>query len=191
VWAALYRPAKLNPERAAVIHVHGGGYRQFAHRGWSVYGWGLHVGFLHHLLEAGYPVLDFDYRGGAGFGRDYRTDVAGAMGWQDVDGAVAAARYLVESLGVDSTRVGMYGVSYGGFMTLMSQFRHPGIFAACISRAPVTDWARDGTVALSELVKQEGMPTSYREIPGRHYWFLWRDFLAHYAQVAFQPSPKG
>ncbi|MBM4186229.1 MAG: S9 family peptidase [Gemmatimonadetes bacterium] len=141
VWAALYRPARMNPERAAVIHVHGGGYRQFAHRGWSVYGWGLHLGFLHYLLEAGYPVLDFDYRGGAGFGKAYRTGVTGAMGWKDVDGAVAAARYLVRTLGVDSTRIGMYGVSYGGFMTLMSQFRHPGVFAAGISRAPVTDWA--------------------------------------------------
>ena len=141
VWAALYKPARMNRERAAVIHVHGGGYRQFAHRGWSVYGWGLHVGFLHYLLEQGYPVLDFDYRGGAGFGRDYRTDVTGAMGGKDVDGAVAAARYLVKAVGADSTRIGMYGVSYGGFMTLMSQFRYPGIFAAGISRAPVTDWA--------------------------------------------------
>ncbi|MFN0179545.1 MAG: S9 family peptidase [Gemmatimonadales bacterium] len=141
VWAALYKPARMNAERAAVIHVHGGGYRQFAHRGWSVYGWGLHVGFLHYLLEAGYPVLDFDYRGGAGFGKAYRADVTGAMGWQDVDGAVAAARYLVSALGADSTRIGIYGVSYGGFMTLMSQFRYPGVFAAGISRAPVTDWA--------------------------------------------------
>ena len=141
VWAALYRTARMNRERAAVIHVHGGGYRQFAHRGWSVYGWGLHVGFLHYLLEQGYPVLDFDYRGGAGFGRDYRTDVTGAMGGKDVDGAVAAARYLVKSVGADSARIGIYGVSYGGFMTLMSQFRYPGIFAAGISRAPVTDWA--------------------------------------------------
>jgi len=141
VWAALYRPKRMNRERAAVIHVHGGGYRQFAHRGWSVYGWGLHVGFLHALLEAGYPVLDFDYRGGAGFGKAYRTDVAGAMGGKDVDGAVAAARYLVQRVGADSTRIGIYGVSYGGFMTLMTQFRYPGIFAAGISRAPVTDWA--------------------------------------------------
>lgn len=140
-WAALYRPPRVNRERAAVIHVHGGGYRQFAHRGWSVYGWGLHVGFLQYLLQAGYPVLDFDYRGGAGFGKAYRTDVTGAMGWQDVDGAVAAARYLVRALGVDSTRIGIYGVSYGGFMTLMSQFRYPGVFAAGIARAPVTDWA--------------------------------------------------
>lgn len=140
VWAALYRPAKPNRERAAVIHFHGGGYRQFAHRGWSVYGWGLHVGFLHYLLEAGYTVLDFDYRGGAGFGKAYRTDVTGAMGMKDVDGAVAAARYLVRTQGIDSTRIGVYGVSYGGFMTLMSQFRYPGVFAAGIARASVTDW---------------------------------------------------
>ena len=56
--------------------------------------------------------------------------------------------------------------------------------------AGTTDMAREGTVNLSELVKKDGFNTSYREIPGRHYWFLWRDFLAHYAQVAFQPAPK-
>ena len=141
LWAALYRPATPNPERAAVLHIHGGGYRQFAHRGWSVYGYATHLGFLHYLLEQGYTVLDFDYRGSAGFGRDYRTDIARSMGIKDVDGAVAAAKYLVDQHGIDSTRIGLYGVSYGGFMTLMAQFRYPGVFAAGISRAPVTDWA--------------------------------------------------
>ena len=141
LWAALYRPATPNPERAAVLHIHGGGYRQFAHRGWSVYGYATHLGFLHYLLEQGYTVLDFDYRGSAGFGRDYRTDIARSMGIKDVDGAVAAAKYLVNEHGIDSTRIGLYGVSYGGFMTLMAQFRYPGVFAAGISRAPVTDWA--------------------------------------------------
>ena len=52
--------------------------------------------------------------------------------------------------------------------------------------AGTTDMAHDGTVALSDLVKKDGFNTSYREIPGRHYWFLWRDFLAHFAQVMFQ-----
>ena len=56
--------------------------------------------------------------------------------------------------------------------------------------AGTTDMAREGTVNLSELVKKQGFPTSYREIPGRHYWFLWRDFLAQYAQVAFQPQAQ-
>jgi enterochelin esterase-like enzyme len=53
--------------------------------------------------------------------------------------------------------------------------------------AGTTDMARERTVALSELVKKDGFNTTYREIPGRHYWFLWRDFLVHYAQIAFVP----
>jgi enterochelin esterase family protein len=56
--------------------------------------------------------------------------------------------------------------------------------------AGTTDMAHDGTVALSELVKKDGFNTSYREIPGRHYWFLWRDFLANFAQVMFQPTAQ-
>jgi dipeptidyl aminopeptidase/acylaminoacyl peptidase len=141
LWAALFRPERPNSERAAVVHVHGGGYRQFAHRGYSVYGYQQHLGFINYLVQRGYTVLDFDYRGSAGFGRDYRTDIARSMGIKDADGAAAAARYLVREQGVDSTRIGIFGVSYGGFMTLMAQFRYPGVFAAGIARAAVTDWA--------------------------------------------------
>ena len=170
VWAALYRPTNPNRERAAAIHVHGGGYRQFAHRGWSVYGWAGHVGFLHYLLEQGYLVLDFDYRGGAGFGKQYRTDVTGAMGIKDADGAVAAAKYLVKTQGVDSARIGIYGVSYGGFMTLMSQFRYPGIFAAGIARAPVTDYAHysdEWTSRILGLPQRD--PAAYRRSSPIYY----------------------
>jgi enterochelin esterase-like enzyme len=46
--------------------------------------------------------------------------------------------------------------------------------------------AREGTMNLAKLVKEHGFKTSYREIPGRHYWFLWRDFLGQFAQVMFQ-----
>src|SRR5215470_10650880 len=56
--------------------------------------------------------------------------------------------------------------------------------------AGTTDMARERTVNLSELVKKDGFNTTYREIPGRHYWFLWRDFLVHYAQIAFVPAAK-
>ncbi|MFQ5702733.1 MAG: prolyl oligopeptidase family serine peptidase [Gemmatimonadales bacterium] len=142
LWAALFKPARPNPEHAAVIHVHGGGYRQFAHRGWTVYGYALHLGLINYLVQQGYTVLDFDYRGSAGYGRDYRTDIARSMGINDVDGAVAAANYLVTQQGIDSTRIGIYGVSYGGFMTLMSLFRYPGIFAAGVARGSVSDWAQ-------------------------------------------------
>jgi enterochelin esterase family protein len=109
------------------------------------------------------------------------------------------------------------GLSMGGGHTLMATNNNPGKFAyigvfsaggrttdeafqkqlAAVKAGGVkfywlgagtTDMAHDGTVALSELVKQDGFNTSYREIPGRHYWFLWRDFLAHYAQITFQPA---
>jgi dipeptidyl aminopeptidase/acylaminoacyl peptidase len=141
VWAALYTPDTRHPDRPAVIHVHGGGYRQFAHRGWSVYGWALHVGFLNYLVQQGFTVLDFDYRGGAGFGRNYRTDIARSMGLKDADGVAAAAAWLVTEQGIAADRIGMHGVSYGGFLTLMTLFRHPGVVSAGIARASVTDWA--------------------------------------------------
>jgi dipeptidyl aminopeptidase/acylaminoacyl peptidase len=141
VWAAIYRPDRPNAEHAAVVHVHGGGYRQFTHHGWSVYGFALHVGLLHYLVEQGYTVMDFDYRGGAGYGRDYRTDIYRSMGQKDIDGVLPAIDHLVARYGVDRRRVGVYGVSYGGFFTLMALFRHPGLFAAGIANAAVTDWA--------------------------------------------------
>ena len=141
IWAALFKPEQPNAEHAAVIHVHGGGYRQFAHRGWTVYGYALHLGMINYLVQQGYTVLDFDYRGSAGFGRDYRTDIARSMGMKDADGAAAAARYLADEHGTDPGRIGIYGVSYGGFMTLMSQFRYPGVFAAGVANAAVSDWA--------------------------------------------------
>jgi dipeptidyl aminopeptidase/acylaminoacyl peptidase len=141
VWAALYEPREPAPSRPAVLHIHGGGYRQFSHRGYSVYGYGLHLGLLQYLVQSGYTVLDLDYRGSAGFGRDYRTDIYRSMGDKDVESAVAAARYLARERGIDPERIGIYGVSYGGFLTLMSQFRHPGVFAAGVANAAVTDWA--------------------------------------------------
>ncbi len=141
VWAGLYEPPHPAENHPAILHIHGGGYRQFSHRGYSVYGYGLHVGLLQFLVQSGYTVLDLDYRGSAGFGRDYRTDIYRSMGGKDVESAVAAAEYLVREHGVERSRIGIYGVSYGGFLTLMSQFRHPGVFAAGVANAAVTDWA--------------------------------------------------
>ncbi len=160
VWAALYKPRMPHPDRPAVIHVHGGGYRQFAHRGWSVYGWALHIGFLNYLVQQGFTVLDFDYRGGAGFGRDYRTDIARSMGLNDADGVVAAAAWLASERGIDAKRIGMHGVSYGGFLTLMTLFRHPGSVAAGIARASVTDWAHYSDAWTSRIL---GVPREAAE----------------------------
>jgi dipeptidyl aminopeptidase/acylaminoacyl peptidase len=157
VWGALYEPIRKHPSRAAVLHIHGGGYRQFSHRGYSVYGWAIHLGFLHWLVEQGVTVLDLDYRGSAGFGRDYRTDIYRSMGEKDVEGGLSAIDYLVREHDIDRSRVGVYGISYGGFFTLMALFRHPGVFAAGVANAAVTDWAHYEHDWTSRIL---GLPTS-------------------------------
>jgi dipeptidyl aminopeptidase/acylaminoacyl peptidase len=138
LYARLYKPDKPNPLRPAVIFVHGAGYAQSVFRNWGGFGT---TPFFNVLLQAGYTVLDLDYRGSAGYGRDCRTDIYRNMGGKDIDSAVAAAKWLVASHSVDARRIGIYGGSYGGFFTLMALFKHPGVFAAGAALYPVTDWA--------------------------------------------------
>jgi len=137
--ARIYRPAKFAKAGPAVIFVHGAGYLQNVHRFWSSYS---HEYLFHHLLmERGYIVIDVDYRGSAGYGRDWRTAIYRHMGGKDLDDQVDAARWLVSHEGVDAKRIGIYGGSYGGFITLMAMFTQPDVFAAGAALRPVTDWA--------------------------------------------------
>jgi len=141
--ARLYTPemvgAKRHPRRPAVIFVHGAGYLQHAHRYWSSY---YREYMFHHLLASrGYVVLDVDYRGSAGYGRDWRTAIYRHMGGKDLDDIVDGAKYLVDEHRVDARRIGVYGGSYGGFITLMAMFTTPDVFAAGAALRPVTDWA--------------------------------------------------
>lgn len=139
VYARLYKPANPHPAKPAVIFVHGAGYLQNAHKWWSNY---FREYMFHNLLaDNGYYVLDIDYRGSAGYGRDWRTGIYRHMGGKDLSDHVDAAKYLVNSFGVDPKRIGIYGGSYGGFITLMAMFNEPDVFAAGASLRPVTDWA--------------------------------------------------
>jgi dipeptidyl aminopeptidase/acylaminoacyl peptidase len=137
--ARLYKPANVTKNGPAVIFVHGAGYLQNAHRWWSEY---YHEYMFHNfLVDNGYTVLDIDYRGSAGYGRDWRTAIYRHMGGRDLDDQVDGARYLVDQCQVDSARIGIYGGSYGGFITLMAMFTRPGVFAAGAGLRSVTDWA--------------------------------------------------
>ncbi len=77
-----------------------------------------------------------DYRGSAGYGRDWRTGIYRHMGGKDLSDQIDGARWLVEHEGVDSKRMGIYGGSYGGFITLMALFTEPHAFAAARRSAP-------------------------------------------------------
>lgn len=139
VYARMYEPKPGTKNNAAVIFVHGAGYLQNVDYWWSYYF--REMMFNNLLADKGYTVLDIDYRGSAGYGRDWRTGIYRYMGGKDLDDEVDAAGYLVQNFGIDSTRIGMYGGSYGGFMTLMALFTQPDVFKAGAALRPVTDWA--------------------------------------------------
>ncbi|HZS06397.1 MAG TPA: prolyl oligopeptidase family serine peptidase [Blastocatellia bacterium] len=137
--ARLYKPARVQKGAPAVIFVHGAGYLQNVHKWWSSY---YREYMFHHLLvERGFVVIDVDYRGSAGYGRDWRTGIYRHMGGKDLTDQVDAAKYLASEHGVDPKRIGIYGGSYGGFITLMALFTEPDVFAAGAALRPVTDWA--------------------------------------------------
>jgi dipeptidyl aminopeptidase/acylaminoacyl peptidase len=136
--AHVYKPDNWNGG-PAVIFVHGAGYLQNIHRGWSNYY--REYMFNQLLRERGFFVIDIDYRASAGYGRDWRTAIYRWMGGKDLDDHVDAAKWLVKEYNVDPKHIGMYGGSYGGFMTLMALFNAPDTFAAGAALRPVTDWA--------------------------------------------------
>jgi len=139
VYARLYRPANAVAQGPAVIFVHGAGYLQNAHKWWSQY---FREYMFHNLLvEKGYTVLDIDYRGSAGYGRDVRTGIYRYMGGKDLTDQVDGAKLLTEQYGVSPQRIGIYGGSYGGFITLMAMFTQPDVFRAGAALRSVTDWA--------------------------------------------------
>ncbi|HEY0371518.1 MAG TPA: prolyl oligopeptidase family serine peptidase [Thermoanaerobaculia bacterium] len=159
--ARLYKPANWNGG-PAVIFVHGAGYLQNVHRGWSSY---FREYMFHHLLmERGYLVLDADYRASAGYGRDWRTAIYRHMGGVDLTDHVDAAQWLVREHNVDAKRIGIYGGSYGGFITLMAMFTTPDVFAAGAALRPVTDWAHYNHPYTSNILNTpQSDPEAYRK----------------------------
>jgi dipeptidyl aminopeptidase/acylaminoacyl peptidase len=137
--ARLYKPTTSQSNKAAVIFVHGAGYLQNAHNYWSTY----HREYMFHnmLTDLGYTVLDIDYRGSDGYGRDVRTGIYRFMGGKDLSDHIDGKKFLVQNCGVDENRVGIYGGSYGGFITLMGMLTTPKEFAAGAALRSVTDWA--------------------------------------------------
>lgn len=139
--ARIYRPRDVGarPNGAAVIFVHGAGYLHNVHNFWSSYA--REYMFHHFLASRGYVVLDLDYRASAGYGRDWRTAIYRWMGGRDLQDHVDGSRYLQRQFGIPAERIGIYGGSYGGFITLMALFTAPKEFGAGAALRSVTDWA--------------------------------------------------
>jgi dipeptidyl aminopeptidase/acylaminoacyl peptidase len=149
IYARLYLPKDYSPSKIypAIFFIHGAGYLQDAHSGWSYY---YHeFMFDTFLTQHGYLVMDMDYRGSAGYGRDWRTAIYEHMGHPEVEDITDGAHWLEQNYHADPKRLGVWGGSYGGFMTYMMMFRQPDLFQAGAALRPVGDWAdyNDGYTA--------------------------------------------
>ncbi|HEY5463549.1 MAG TPA: prolyl oligopeptidase family serine peptidase [Hanamia sp.] len=152
VHGRVYKPAHPDVHKPAVIFVHGAGYLQNIDKWWSYYF--RETMFNNLLADHGYYVMDVDYRGSAGYGRDWRTAIYRHMGGKDLTDNVDAANYLVKTFGVDPKRIGIYGGSYGGFITLMAMFTTPDVFAAGSGQRSVSDWANYNNGYTSEILNK-------------------------------------
>ena len=142
VYSKVYLPKSYDQTTAknkAVMFSHGAGYLQNSHLGWS--GYFREYMFHSMLVQQGYVVIDMDYRASKGYGRDWRTAIYRHMGKPEVQDMRDGVNWLVENANVDANRVGTYGGSYGGFLTLMSMFTDPDLFQSGSALRLVSDWA--------------------------------------------------
>jgi len=162
IYARVYLPENYDsstPNKAVVFN-HGAGYLQNAHMGWS--GYFREYMFHSMLVQQGYVVMDMDYRASAGYGRDWRTAIYRQMGTPEVQDLRDGVNYLVNNANVDRNRIGTYGGSYGGFLTFMSMFTAPDLFAAGAALRPVTDWAHYNTPYTANILNTPSIdPIAY------------------------------
>ena len=148
--------------RPAVLFIHGSGYATSVLKQWGSYQ-DLRYVFNCYLANKGYVVLDLDYRGSSGYGREWRTDVYLHMGGPDLDDVLGGVDYLRSLGNIDMRRVGIWGVSYGGFMTNMAMFLSPDTFRAGAGWAAVNDWENYNAFYTEErLMKPQQNPEAYR-----------------------------
>ncbi len=143
IHAHVFLPDGIELEAAAqprptIVFVHGAGYLQNVTNSMTRYP--LNLLFHSRLARLGYVVVDVDYRGSEGYGRDFRTDVQYHLGGKDLNDIHTVLDALVARGVVDPDHVGLYGGSYGGFLTLMALFTAPERWSAGAALRSVTDW---------------------------------------------------
>ncbi|HHY17719.1 MAG TPA: S9 family peptidase [Firmicutes bacterium] len=148
-------------EVPAMVWVHGGPVRQMR-PGWHPLAtYALFHGFNQYLVHRGYAVLSVNFRGGIGYGRDFRHRLFAKMGVDDVADVVNAGEFLKSLPYVDPDRVGVWGLSYGGYMTLHCLTQYPEAFKAGVNLAGIWDFAQYTKWAEGHYGKGTGLFKTY------------------------------
>ena len=136
LYARMIKPAGFDPGKKypAVVVVYGGPGAQSVKNTWAGLTW------EQALAHKGFVVWQLDNRGSAGRGHQFESVVYHDMGAHELNDQKEGIQYLVSRGSVDPGRIGLYGWSYGGYMTLYTITHAPGLIKAAIAGAPVTNW---------------------------------------------------
>ncbi|MCK0069779.1 S9 family peptidase [Kordiimonas laminariae] len=131
----LYLPPSMEEGKKypAIMAPYGGPHGQSVRKTWS-------VNFNEILARKGFVVMVLDNRGMWNRGIEFEGHIKNAMGTVEVEDQVTGANYLKTLDFIDGDKIGMWGWSYGGYMTIINMFKAPDVFKAGVSVAPVTDW---------------------------------------------------
>lgn len=139
-WLFVPKNLDRSKKHAAIVWIHGDGINQ-NYDGWHIQrNYAVYYSLHQYLLQQGYIVFSPDYRGSIGYGSKWRSAVYMDVGGKDAEDASKAGEYLASLPYVDANRIGVWGLSYGGFFTLIAVTRHPKLFRAGIDVAGVVDY---------------------------------------------------
>jgi dipeptidyl aminopeptidase/acylaminoacyl peptidase len=140
-WLFVPKDLDRSKKHPAIVWIHGDGVNQ-NYDGWHVQrNYAVYYSFHQYLLQEGYVVIAPDYRGSIGYGRAWREGVHMDVGGNDAKDAWMVTNYLKTLPYIDMDRLGVWGLSYGGFFTLIAVTDQPKLFRAAVDVAGVVDYA--------------------------------------------------
>ena len=161
LYARITKPVGFDPDMRfpVVVYLYGGPTAQIAAKNW---GW-FHL-FDQVLANHGFIVFTIDNRGSTGRGKTWQAPILRRLGEVELKDQLEGIRYLKSLSYVDSERIGIWGGSYGGFMSLTCLLKAPDVFKAGVAMVPVTDWRLYDTIYTERYIRTpQANPEGYEE----------------------------
>lgn len=139
LFCRLFKPANFSADKKypVIVYWYGGPHAQMVLNGWNG---GAGDYWFQYMAERGYVVFTFDTRGSDNRGKAFEQSIFRRLGEAQMEDMMAAVNYLHAQPYVDKNRMGLFGWSFGGFLTTDFVLNHPGVFKAAVAGGPVMDW---------------------------------------------------
>jgi dipeptidyl-peptidase-4 len=140
LYCRMYMPVNFDSTKKypLIVYQYGGPHVQLVLNSWNA---GARDYWFQYMAEHGFVVFTLDPRGSENRGKAFEQSTFRQLGTCEMQDQLAGVRYLKKRSYVDSTRLGLFGWSFGGFMTCSIMTRHPGVFKAAVAGGPVIDWS--------------------------------------------------